>query len=83
MWTPLACFKGAMQVYRVLTSHEINLWDQLDAEYHNQLITRQGLLKKRRELLLSAGLYYNFTQDEQLNLQEQHTKSTLDNFELL
>ncbi|XP_011407427.2 PREDICTED: N-acetylglucosamine-1-phosphotransferase subunit gamma-like [Amphimedon queenslandica] len=65
LWTPLACFKGAMQVYRVFTPKQINEWDEINHEFHSDLITKQGLMKKRRELLLSAGLYYNFSKDEE------------------
>lgn len=52
-------------VYRVLTPEQIATWEELDSEYHSDIITKQGLLKKRRQLLLSAGLYYNFTRDEE------------------
>lgn len=52
-------------VYRVLSPEETSKWEEIDREFQSDLITRQGLLKKRRQLLLSAGLYYNFTKDEE------------------
>ena len=52
-------------VYSVLSPSQINRWEVLNEQYHNEELTRQGLNKKRRKILLEAGLYYNFTKDQE------------------
>ena len=55
-----------LAVYRVLTEQEIQLWDSFTEEYVNDELTSLGLKRRQDELLLKAGLLYNFTKDELL-----------------
>ena len=59
-------------VYRVFGAEEISQWESFDMEYRSGLLTKQGLLKRRKQLLLSIGLYYNFTKDEILRNEENN-----------
>ncbi len=56
---------GVVSVYHVMGAGLINAWDAADLEYRYGDITRKGLERRRRGLLLEAGLYYNFTRDQE------------------
>ncbi|XP_064402305.1 N-acetylglucosamine-1-phosphotransferase subunit gamma-like [Halichondria panicea] len=56
MDTPLACLRGAMQVYHFLTDDQLKAWNTFDDEYIREEITFQGLTKQRKKILMEAGL---------------------------
>ena len=57
-----------LAVYRVLTEQEIQMWDSFTEEFANDELTSLGLKRRQDELLLKAGLLYNFTKDELLKV---------------
>ena len=65
---------GVVSVYHVMEPELINAWDTADLEYRYGDITRKGLERRRRAVLLEAGLYYNFTRDEEYL--KEHTTVT-------
>ena len=62
----LLCSALSLTVYRVLTEQEIQLWDSFTEEHANDELTSLGLKRRQEQLLLNAGLLYNFTKDELL-----------------
>ncbi len=54
-------------------------WDDINVDYNNGELTKKGLLKKRRDVLLEAGLYYNHTKDKEYFKQQQQQQNTFMN----
>ena len=62
-------------VYHVMDQRLIDSWDEVNLDYNNGELTKKGLLKKQKEVLLDAGLYYNFTKDKEYFKKQQSTKN--------
>ncbi len=54
-------------------------WDDINVDYNNGELTKKGLLKKRRDVLLEAGLYYNHTKDKEYFKQQQQQQQQQQN----
>lgn len=71
------CLYVCLIVYHVLSKSQIAAWDQAISDHNNGELTDKGLSKRRSAVLLEAGLYYNFTKDDEYleKTKEQSTKS--------
>ena len=49
--TPLACFKGAMQIFHLLPAQIMTKWEMLEQEFYNGEWTLQVLLTKEKHKL--------------------------------
>lgn len=67
-------------VYHVLTKSQIATWDQAVLDHGNGELTDKGLAKRQRAILLDAGLYYNFTKDEEYFEKKKQQQSTTSSY---